>query len=379
MLNKLFPLISTSIENKTKNTQVLPENIEDYASKENLPRFQAANANGETNIFSAQNYMSNPVKTVNDNIFEAGRSSYNPDILNNDEFVPSTKVPKTQDIDNVQNTQGISYSNPVEHVKNQWVNKNGEIETIHQAEDKGNCWLLSAVNSLKWTDEGRKILDELIDVKDGYTTFHFGAENAKINIDVTDEEVAYARNNFQDKYSKGDDDMIALEIGVEKYLNAVKYNENTPSYIKDLQNGSDKSSIDSGNFEKALYILAGKAGTIFKTNAIIKDGQSQKGINGIEEALNTYKNNSSNSQIMNASISKGKAVSLTNLKQGEEIILKDEHQYAVKNISDEDITIVDPWNSEEEIKISLDDFKNTFTQIEYADLCNLADNRSYNV
>ena len=375
MLNKLFPLLATATsEHSTQNIQNLHENTENHEDEQSSARIQVTNAEGNSNIFSSQNYMYNPINgRDSSNIFASAGISQD---SGSDEFVRTTQEAPTQD---VQISRGLSYSKPGEHIENRYVSKDGEIKATKQPEDKGNCWLHSAVNSHKWTDEGRKILDELIDVKDGYTTFHFGAKGSKTDINVSDKEVAYAREKLKDKYSKGDDDMIALEIGVEKYLQNAQYNENTPSYVKDLVKGSDKSTIDSGNFEKALYILAGKSGTIFKPNSIIKDGQCQKGINGIDAALNIYKSNSSNSQLMNASIGKGNAALITNLSDNQEITLKDEHQYAVKNITDDTVTIVDPWNSEEEIKISIADFKRTFTQIEYADLNNTTDDRNYNV
>ena len=264
------------------------------------------------------------------------------------------------------------------HITNSYVDKDGIIGATSQGDDKGDCWLLSAINSLKTTSKGREIISNMIDVKEGYTTLHFGANDSKIDINVTDEEVASARENESSKYSQGDDDMIAIEIGVEKYLENVVYNDKTPSYVEDKEEGSNKSTIDSGNFEKAIYILAGKAGTVFKTNSIIKDGQTLNNVNGIEEAIKLYTNNNSDGQIMNASIGKGRIEVLKDLKSGEELKLEDAHQYSVKNITDDKVTIINPWDSEKEIIISLDDFKNTFTQIEYADLNKESDNRNYN-
>ncbi len=335
MFNNLFALKNSSSQEVTQNRIILGNN---------------------------SSYMQNPM-IADDNIF----SSYiNIQDDTSDSFRRSTN-------DNLPVQSGDN-----QHVVNSLVDKDGKIGATAQGEDKGDCWLLSAINSLNATPKGREILSNMIEVKDGQTILHFGANGAKTDITVTDEEVARARENESSHYSSGDDDMIAIEIGVEKYLASVNYNNNTPSYVEDKQEGSNQSSIDSGNFEKAIYILAGKAGTVFKTNSIIKDGKTLKNVNGIEEAIKLYTNSNSNGQIMNASIGKGDSATLTDLNSNSEFKIEDGHQYSVKSISGDKVTIVNPWDSEKEFTISLDDFKGTFTQIEYADLNNDSDNRNYN-
>ena len=266
-------------------------------------------------------------------------------------------------------------------ISNSLVSKDGKIGITKQGEN-GDCWLLSAINALNSTDKGKELISNMLEYhnngnnQSGYTVVHLSMGDFKI----TDREVANARQSK--KYASGDDDMIIFQLAAEKAIKSSGDNyaydsDNTPEYVEDLVPNSDKSTIERGDLGKAAYIFGGNSATICKSDVIIKDGNAVWGKNGINEALQLYMSNPSNNIVMNASIKQGTNASLKDVQTGENINFIGNHQYSIESIDNNVVTLTNPKDSGKKLKISINDFKNTFTQIEYIDLDAQDNKRNY--
>ena len=117
-------------------------------------------------------------------------------------------------------TNKIQYSKVSNPNKPIWENKtfiNGEIEHFQQAKDGWDCQILSDLISLKYTTWGKKILKENVkpDGMGGAIVTLNGANGNK-NITVSIEELLKAKSDSL--FAKGDDDVIAIELAVAKYI-----------------------------------------------------------------------------------------------------------------------------------------------------------------
>ena len=99
-----------------------------------------------------------------------------------------------------------------------FANIDGVIQDTKQSKETGDCWLLTNLNAMRDTKWGAKIIKDAIK-KDGMggviITFK-GSKGEQKEFRVTEEEIVIARESG--KYSSGDDDVIAFELAMEKYL-----------------------------------------------------------------------------------------------------------------------------------------------------------------
>ena len=96
-------------------------------------------------------------------------------------------------------------------------NINGEIEDTEQGKT-GDCWLLTNLNCLRDTKWGKQIIKNAIqpDGKGGAIITFKGAKTKAKKFHITAAAIVQARKSGI--YSKGDDDVIAMELAVERYL-----------------------------------------------------------------------------------------------------------------------------------------------------------------
>ena len=113
----------------------------------------------------------------------------------------------------------------------------------------GDCWLLSGVNALNTTKWGKKIIKGALrpDGEGGVIVTLKGADGTQKEYRVTLAEIDRAFES--DRYSVGDDDMLALELAVEKYAK------------KQIAEGKlDKNPetvLDGGIGRNMMYLLSG--------------------------------------------------------------------------------------------------------------------------
>ncbi len=249
--------------------------------------------------------------------------------------------------------------------------KDGLIGTTKQ-QLTGDCWLLSGVNGLSYTEKGAEIIKNALkaDNKNGEsgTTVHL--EGLNTDYFISDKELNEIKKNktMSKKYSKGDDDMIILEMAVEKARNDIS---NGNIVIKDdvdfifttsdifSEKSANYLSTRSGNSLEMIYFLSGKVGD----RAVEKDEQSN--------LLNRFIENGGKDYALTASINKGNTKNNIQDIYGNTIRLPGGHAYSVKKADENSVTVIDPYDSGNEIVISKEQFLEYFDRV-YG--CDLTDN-----
>lgn len=235
--------------------------------------------------------------------------------------------------------------------------KNGEIENTQQNKS-GDCWLLSGINALSYTEEGKDIIKNALDYRTDETIVSLPGVQMKVS--VSDVELRAAKEC--EYYSTGDDDMIIFELAMAKARDKIASGEvainsiyartvHDGTFIQSSEHGS--LSINNGKSTECIYFLTGKLGNV------VKDKEE------INSALNTFQYNYNRDFVMTAALNSNNEV--TDI-WGENIELAGPHAYAVKLVGDTTVAITNPWNSEENIILPKETFVDTFDSITYCDL-----------
>jgi len=147
---------------------------------------------------------------------------------------------------------------------------NGEIDEAVAQGATGDCWLISGVLALNSTEAGRQIIKDSIKVNsDGSITVTF--KGLGVSYTISPEEIQkYDTDNIKDDaYSNGDNDMLVLELAVEKLRKdiengVVKLSENLPDqyyimseYNEDNVKGTPGAAIYGGYEEQLIYFMTG--------------------------------------------------------------------------------------------------------------------------
>ena len=254
--------------------------------------------------------------------------------------------------------------------------KDGEIGDTKQ-HATGDCWLLSGVNALSYTEEGREIIKNALEYHDGYTVVHLATGDYVIK----DSEVATTKGSSQ--YSSGDDDMIILELAIEKALDEIAngdvvLDEDAPWYlVNDTDDNGNRetttrgnSSTEGGWANELWYLLTGKTSEatsqpelaeiylddfqnsedIALACSISSDSLCDKEIEGLTEENGVYYITDQN---------------------GEKHKLGQGHAYAVKSVDGDTVVVTNPWDSGKEIVLTREQYLGLF---DYTRKIDLSDN-----
>ena len=219
-----------------------------------------------------------------------------------------------------------------------------------------DCWLLSTVNSLNNTEVGKDIIKNMFEYKDDEYVVHLYSGDYTI----TEDEMKIGKV----RHSKGDDDMLLIELAVEKAL--ADYNDGNlslPEAVITPQLGGDGtfSTLNLGSQDAAIYILLGGTATYSQ----IKENDEE-----VNSVLAEFASRGHKDFLLTASIESGDKTAINS--EGEEIELKGHHAYSVLDVNNEYITVVNPEDSSNPYCITLDSFKNAFNTITYFDLSDIS-------
>ena len=231
----------------------------------------------------------------------------------------------------------------------------------------GDCWLLASLNSLSYTEKGRQILDDAISAnEDGTYTIRFqGVDTA---VTITNDELCDIKVRGQ--YSKGDDDVLLMEVATEKVMDLIKCNLiKAPSFLKETAS-NDTTSITGGHLNDIMYLLTGKSST-FAYNAETDD--LDKNLTSIIwdllDFLDPYEVttdlNSVYSLIENNPNEYAATMSLRIETQTENGSEYGYHAFSIKSVVGDSVTIVNPWDSTKELTFKKEELKNCLSSINY--------------
>lgn len=258
--------------------------------------------------------------------------------------------------------------------------KDGKIGNTKQGLITGDCWLLSGVNALSYTKEGKKLIKDALDYQKDGTMVHLKGVG---DYWISNKELNQKKKNERLSISSGDDDMIILEMAVEKvrdelmsgklmlsdeapsffftdeqYMEMVEQNLDSGWSNPDLPNGG-VSTIEGGLSPELIYWITGKT------------GECATEYSDKESLLDKFVENKNKNYTLNASMDEIKNIKDVN---GKKVNLYGPHAYAVKSADDETVTITNPHDSSKDIVLSRKTFLNTFPNISG---CDLSDKNEY--
>ena len=264
--------------------------------------------------------------------------------INNETKIEETPVPKTEPQTKTERLFDI----------------NEKVESSQQGYI-GDCWLLSGLNSLSYSQKGQKLINDAITVNDnGSYTVTFGGINKDVNI--TDSDLLQARKSGL--YSTGDDDVLLMEVAFEKVIDDIQSGKiKIPGDTTNLsfieKTDGQISSIDGGWLSDMIYLLTGDD-LEFITNK-----------SSFTAFLDEMEKNPQNyvAKLSFPSSSKGETEdfnSITDINGKEIYSLGDGgHAFAIKSVSNGIVTIVNPYDSNKEYQISYDELIYSARNIEY--------------
>lgn len=230
---------------------------------------------------------------------------------------------------------------------------NGKIDGNFKQGKTGDCWLIAAIEAAMANPAASKMLNDLISVDDkGNVTVYLKGVNKTYVI--TKEELEGAT-----ELSNGDMDVRAIEIAVNRYLEEEYEHSWNPHARNDIDKG--------GQSHRAFEILFGKGGKSFLSESIygsIYDALFS--VNGeLIEKIKTGK------AIVVVSVDN--ALTFSDIKKaygedGNPVGLFENHTYAVVGADDKYVYLTDPHDSSKVLKMTIEDFKDTFNGADVLEL-----------
>ncbi len=250
-----------------------------------------------------------------------------------------------------------------------------------------DSWLLSGLNSLAATKEGKEVIKNSIQKnKDNTVTVKFKGIDREYNItkkELKDASRAYITRigqngkvkGFDRKYSKGDGDVLAFEIAYEKYQQELRDGKIEQNPNLSTVSSIEENNIDlfkSGNIDEIYYLLSGKKSVHIDTSLSDKDKDSaimnmyskaclnkffkeySKGENKYAVGIKLNGNENNKLNVRNKYLAK--------------IKLDTSNTYSIKKMNDKYATIVNPSKSKIEYEIPVETLKRYAASISYIPL-----------
>ncbi|MBO5385286.1 hypothetical protein J6A64_03130 [bacterium] len=190
-------------------------------------------------------------------------------------------------------SSGVGLNGHLQALRNQqalYSTADGHIGSSQQARYRGDCYFLAEINAIRNLDNGQKILGECVksNPNGSYTVTlpgavkirqHYAAKNLRCEVTgtyhISAETVAKAVKNAGLTYSKGEIEVIVLELAMESYraemvktnqLNGNRQNgpQTAESSVQGAQNRRNNDYLSSGYSYDAAFLLTGKKSDVYK-------------------------------------------------------------------------------------------------------------------
>lgn len=221
------------------------------------------------------------------------------------------------------------------------VKTNGQVDRRTSQGKAGDCWFLATINAYTSSPEGKKYLNECISKDEATGNITVTLKGVNKTYVITQEEI-----NDHTNYSSGDGDVRAFEIAAQKFFEETPISRKADVYgnssnigllflseSKNIAFTRDKDEIkeftdrmaSDRNFKPVAVtaILSSSAGPVFE--GVLPDGQTK-------------------------------------------VTVGSGHAYTLAEVHNNDVYLIDPNNSDERIKISLDQYLAFFNNLSYVDL-----------
>ena len=241
---------------------------------------------------------------------------------------------------------------------------NGEIDEYVGQGGTGDCWLLTGVLALNSTEVGKNIIKSSITANaDGSVTVNFKGVGVSYTISL-DEIKKHDTDDIKgDAYSNGDNDMLVLELAVEKLKNDIASGKVKLDVIEDSYEGynGESGEIEGGFPQQLLYFLTGEESTT-ATAKYIRAPQTPN------DPAQTFIPESYINKIFNEALENGNtaitfglydgthSAKLTNGKDYTLPLGRGGHALAITNLTKDTVTFVNPWDSTKEYTMSWSEF-----------------------
>jgi len=247
-------------------------------------------------------------------------------------------------VDNVTYKNGLVYTGTVNNVtykdgiiENNTLQINGLFDESFNQGKTGDCWAIAGLIALNASEAGKEIIKNAISMDaDGNVLITF--EGAATTIKVTKQEIEkYDRSS---SFTSGDNDVLAFEIAVAKLRGSRNSEKETLS----------EAARGGGNSEMIKYIMntSGK-NTTYSTYNTTKKQESLTSI------YNNYTKDNGNAAITFA-LTGGEHTATCTDGSTFKIKLSGAHALAITNITEDTVTIVNPWSSETSYTMTWDEF-----------------------
>ena len=299
-------------------------------------------------------YLANPANNVQTSVVEFN--------IGGEEFIMEVNNEIIHGVDNDVNPSGneprivMKYGNginPHDSTEMDFSTKDGVLEDSMQNQN-GDCWLLSAINALKYA-LGDDFIKDIVEYHDGYTIVHL--KGGAGDYVVYDDEVKELNdaNKVADSRS-GEVDYAILEIAIQKYKDdqadgkVISTGGLGNAFVLHDKTNSRQQSTYGGKSSEAIYLLTGKLG---------KEITDRK---KYDEYLNMYMQNDE------AELAFYSSDVIYDIEGNEIYDGSGPHAFAIKSVDEGTVTIVNPWDSSKEYVISKDELKAKADTLQYCDL-----------
>ena len=225
-----------------------------------------------------------------------------------------------------------------------------------EQESIGDCWLLAGVNALSYSTKGQEIIKESIKHNDdGSVTVNLAGVGKSYTYSA-EEIVAHEYTDKSLSFSTGDIDMNILEMAISEYRKE-NFDNNQSSFFgldrahnKGCATTNDPAS--GGMLDEAVYLLTGTDAKLYFNPRIVDTGKyADKMLDNFQSKPDDY------------------AVVCT--FKGENRSLGDvvtDHVYSIKSVDDDNVYVVNPWDSSKVITYPREDFINNLDSLSSTDL-----------